>query len=76
MKLAELLAERTPGPGTYQAVSGITEKGTQFFSKFENSRATVFNPPSSARFTDRGIRLLRKHFYSIECARITRTWSL
>ncbi len=43
---------KTPGPGTYDALAGITPKGTQFFSRFQSSRACLFHPPRSRRFND------------------------
>jgi len=50
--LVNSLIPKTPGPGTYTGLSSISKDGTQFYSKFENSRASHFNPPSSQRFKD------------------------
>jgi len=44
------MSVKTPGPGTYPTIPSITPKGNQFFSRFESSKATVFNPPVSTRF--------------------------
>lgn len=40
-----------PGPGTYQSVQAITEKGNYPISKFRNSGACIINPNGS-RFVD------------------------
>lgn len=49
----ELASIKTPGPGTYKSITAITQRGNQFVSKFESSKASTFNPPCSARFKDR-----------------------
>lgn len=55
--LAEVVSVKTPGPGTYQPIPSISPKGHQFFSRFESSGATLFNPPCSARFKEFSMRL-------------------
>lgn len=42
---------KTPGPGQYNAVPALTEKGDHFVSKFRSSGASVINPVSK-RFQD------------------------
>ena len=39
-----------PGPGHYKSLASISPNGSIFFSKYKNSCAPLFNPPSSARF--------------------------
>ena len=64
-----LMFPKTPGPGTYEVMPGISPRGAQFYSKFESSRAAVFNPPQSKRFDairniSRHINLCSKRSYS------------
>lgn len=47
-----------PGPGTYEMLSATSPKGNHFLSKFESSRASLFNPPHSKRF--QGMRKSRR----------------
>ena len=44
-------AVKSPGPGQYQPKLEISKDGKYFYSKFKSSRATTWNPPSSARFS-------------------------
>eukprot|EP00357_Protocruzia_adherens_P022362 CAMPEP_0114987712 /NCGR_PEP_ID=MMETSP0216-20121206/9170_1 /TAXON_ID=223996 /ORGANISM="Protocruzia adherens, Strain Boccale" /LENGTH=390 /DNA_ID=CAMNT_0002350361 /DNA_START=37 /DNA_END=1209 /DNA_ORIENTATION=+ len=39
-----------PGPGAYTLSPTLNDKGKYFVSKFKNSSASVFSPPSSKRF--------------------------
>lgn len=39
-----------PGPGTYEMLAATSPKGNHFLSRFESTRATLFNPPHSQRF--------------------------
>lgn len=41
-----------PGPGHYPLTSAINARGNFVYSKYRNSSATLFNPPSSARFKE------------------------
>lgn len=41
-----------PGPGTYEPPHSINKTGNYFNSKFGNSRASVFSPARSTRFSD------------------------
>ena len=42
---------KNPGPGQYAPKLDISKDGKYFFSKFKNSRASTWNPPSSVRFS-------------------------
>lgn len=42
---------KVPGPGKYESLPAINEKGRYPISKYSNSCATLFNPKSSKRFT-------------------------
>ncbi|CAD8188050.1 unnamed protein product [Paramecium pentaurelia] len=42
---------KVPGPGQYESLPAIHEKGRYPISKYSNSCATLFNPKSSKRFT-------------------------
>jgi len=53
-----LMFPKTPGPGSYDLLPGISPKGQQFLSKFESSRAAAFNPPHSKRFAEIRIFLI------------------
>ena len=44
-------AFKNPGPGQYAPKLDFSKDGKYFFSKFKNSRASTWNPPSSARFS-------------------------
>ena len=64
-----LSSVNVPGPGRYESLPAINEKGRYPISKFHNSCATLFNPKSSKRFTDDyGIKLVNSSHKS------TRTW--
>lgn len=41
-----------PGPGTYDSTPALDLKGTYYNSKFRNSRASVFSPARSKRFSN------------------------
>lgn len=41
---------KVPGPGTYDVFPTISKDGRYVISKFKNSGASNFNPPSSQRF--------------------------
>ncbi len=49
---------KTPGPGAYSPMSSISKDGSQFYSRYESSKAAHFNPPSSSRFQDFGHQLM------------------
>lgn len=53
----DLVSIKTPGPGTYQHLQAVNSKGNQFLSNIGSSGATTFNPPSSTRFKEVGVRL-------------------
>lgn len=42
-----------PGPGSYNILACINEKGKFMYAKFKNSGAVVFSPPSSVRFHEK-----------------------
>ena len=41
---------KIPGPGSYPVLPSISKDGKYFVSKFKNSKASAFNPPTSKRF--------------------------
>jgi len=45
-----LTKAKSPGPGSYASVTSISPQGKHFLSKFENSKASHFDPPTSVRF--------------------------
>ena len=45
-----ILTKGIPGPGAYEAIPAINDKGRYTLSKFSNSCATLINPSRSRRF--------------------------
>lgn len=43
-------SSKIPGPGSYPMLPSISKDGKYYLSKFKNSKASAFNPPSSKRF--------------------------
>jgi len=54
----QLQMAKTPGPGAYRTATGITSDGFQYYSRFQSSGATKFNPASSKRFKELAEKLL------------------
>jgi len=46
------LSKDMPGPGTYETPTTTSKTGNYFNSKFRNSKAKVFDPSRSKRFSD------------------------
>lgn len=55
------IKENFPGPGSYNPNVAIDPNGSYFFSKYKNTFASKFNPPTSKRFNDKSINLYFKY---------------